>query len=206
MAKKKTKQEEEEPKGLNYHPQDELDEITGLNTNLETEVPEYAALNWADTNNEGVNIPPPRARRDPRKDKDPIEGEDLGLQEDDFLLSRKVTPEDLEAHNEINQEGRLGSNMRDPKDFAGIFTRGASTNEAPKVDTVYGIENNYVTQGEVAARQLLRNCHSRDNQEKSNALHILRSMGLDDEVINEIKSNRNAHDDDDLVQMVGEQL
>ena len=36
------------------------------------------------------------------KDKDPIEGEDLGLDENDFLLSRKVSLKDLEVHNKLN--------------------------------------------------------------------------------------------------------
>jgi len=155
-----------------------------------------------ESNNEGVNIPPARAVRDPRKSKDPLEGEDLGLREGDFLLSRKITSEDLEAHNDIHQDGLLGSNMRHHKDFAEIFSRGVSTDENPKVDTVYGIENNKVDQGEMAAKQLLRNCHSRDNKEKNNAIQVLRTMGLDDDLIQEIKSTSDAHDESKLVAIV----
>lgn len=155
-----------------------------------------------EANNEGINIPPPQAARDPRKDKDPIEGEDLGLREGDFLLSRKITPEDLDAHNDIHQDGLLGSNMRHHKDFGEIFSRGPSTDENPKVDTVYGIENNKIHQSEMAAKQLLRNCHSRDNKEKNNAIQVLKTMGLDDDLIQEIKSTNSAHDDDKLVEIV----
>lgn len=159
-----------------------------------------------ESNNEGVNIPPPQAVRDPRKDKDPIEGEDLGLREGDFLLSRKITPEDLDAHNDIHQDGLLGSNMRHHKDFSEIFSRGPSTDESPKVDTVYGIENNKIYQSEMAAKQLLRNCHSRDNKEKNNAIQVLKTMGLDDDIIKEIKSTSSAHDDDKLVAIVSTYL
>ena len=159
-----------------------------------------------EANNEGVNIPPAYAERDPDKDKDPLEGDDLGLREDDFLLNRKITSTDLEVHHEIHPDGGLGSNMRDPKKFASIFTRGQSTDQAPKVDTAYGIENNGVTQGEVAAKQLLRNCHSRDNAERGNAIHILQKMGLDPDVIQAIKSNSDAHEDSRLVALVGEYL
>ncbi len=159
-----------------------------------------------ESNNEGINIPPARALRDPRKDKDPIEGEDLGLRKGDFLLSRKITPEDLDAHNDIHQDGLLGSNMRHYRDFSEIFSRGVSTDENPKVDTVYGIENNKVDQGEMAAKQLLRNCHSRDGKARNNALHILRPMGLDDDLIQEIKSTSDAHDEDKLVSIVSAYL
>ena len=48
----------------------------------------------------GLNLPPSQGIRDPKKDKDPLEGEDIGLQEDSFLLSRKVSEEDLLVQNE----------------------------------------------------------------------------------------------------------
>lgn len=159
-----------------------------------------------DAANKGVSLPPAYAKRDPKKDKDPLEGEDLGLDEHDFLLSRKVTEIDLEIHNEINEESLLGSNVRKPKEFLSIFTRGKSTNDAPKIDTTLAIENNNLLQKELAAQQILYNYHSRDNKEKYNALNILKELQLDDDIIKEIKSNKNASDDDDLVEILKERL
>lgn len=156
--------------------------------------------------NKGISLPPAYAKRDPKKSKDPLEGEDLGLEENDFLLSRKVTELDLSIHNEINEDGLLGSNVRKPKDFLSIFSRGRSTNEAPKIDTTYAIENNSLVQKELAARQILQNYHSRDNKEKNNALNILKELYLDDDEIKEIKSNRHASDDSDLVELLKELL
>lgn len=156
--------------------------------------------------NKGISLPPAYAKRDPQKDKDPLEGEDLGLDENDFLLSRKVTELDLSVHNEINEDGLLGSNVRKPKDFLSIFSRGKSTNEAPKLDTTYAIENNGLVQKELAARQILHNYHSRDNKEKNNALNILKELYLDDDIIKEIKSKRRASEDDDLVEIIKELL
>lgn len=241
MAKRKIdkKYEEDQVYGLNYQPEDQPQEIVGLNSSTEKEdQDDYLALNNLEevlnkqenendsgtilpateeledskqdqmireineSNNDGVNIPPARAARDPRKDKDPIEGEDLGLTEDHFLLSRKITPEDLKAHSDINTEHLLGSNVDNHKDFSAIFSKGASTDDSPKIDMVYNIEYNTENQHRMAAQQLLRNCYSRDNREKSNAFQVLQSMGLDEDFIKEIKSSRNAYDDDELVEIV----
>lgn len=154
----------------------------------------------------GITIPKAKAVRDPRKSQDPLEGEDLGLEEDDFLLARKVTKEDLEAHNEVNEEGLLGSNIRKPRDFVSIFSRGPSTNESPKIDSSLPILNNKFLQKEVAAIQLLHNYHSKDNKEKSNTLQVFRELYLEEDIIKEIKSDNKAYQDDDLIEILMNRL
>ncbi len=154
----------------------------------------------------GITIPKATAMRDPRKSRDPLEGEDLGLEEDDFLLARKVTKEDLQAHNEVNEEGLLGSNIRKPRDFVSVFSRGPSTNDSPKIDSSFPILNNKFLQKEVAAVQLLHNYHSKDNKEKSNTLQIFRELYLDDDLIKEIKSDSDAYQDEDLIQIIMDRL
>lgn len=154
----------------------------------------------------GITIPKAIAVRDPKKDKDPLEGEDLGLEEDDFLLARKVTKEDLQAHNEVNEEGLLGSNIRKPRDFVSVFSRGPSTNNTPKIDSSVPILNNKDLQKEVAAVQLLHNYHSKDNKEKSNTLQVFKEMYLDDDIIEEISDNSNAYQDDDLIEIIMSRL
>lgn len=154
----------------------------------------------------GVTIPKAIAMRDPRKSQDPLEGEDLGLEEDDFLLARKVTKEDLEAHNEVNEEGLLGSNIRKPRDFVSVFSRGPSTNKTPKIDSSFPILNNKDLQKEVAAVQLLHNYHSKDNKEKNNTLQIFKEMYLDDDIIEEIKDDSKAYQDDDLIEIIMNRL
>ena len=233
MAKKRAgKKYDEEDElldkvSVNYQEEEtDKDELMGINAALERqkeleqdeqqkkEIDEQQQelLEWTqqeeevEAANKGISLPPAIAKRDPKKSKDPLEGEDLGLDENDFLLSRKVTEIDLDVHNEINEESLLGSNVRKPKDFLSIFTRGKSTNEAPKLDTTQAIENNALVQKELAARQILYNYHSRDNKEKYNALNILKELYLDDDIIKEIKSNRNASDDDDLVEILKELL
>lgn len=154
----------------------------------------------------GITIPKATAMRDPKKSHDPLEGEDLGLEEDDFLLARKVTKEDLEAHNEVNEEGLLGSNIRKPRDFVNVFSRGPSTNKSPKIDSSLPILNNKDLQKEVAAVQLLHNYHSKDNKEKSNTLQVFREMYLDDDIIDEIKDDNKAYQDEDLIQIIMNRL
>ena len=150
----------------------------------------------------GVTIPKAIALRDPKKSQDPLEGEDLGLEADDFLLARKVTKEDLEAHNEVNEEGLLGSNIRNPRDFISVFSRGPSTNKSPKIDSSVQILNNKDLQKEVAAVQLLHNYHSKDNKEKNNALQVFRELYLDDDIIKEIAEDNKAYEDEDLIQII----
>ncbi|MCH2023406.1 MAG: hypothetical protein MK207_13100 [Saprospiraceae bacterium] len=150
----------------------------------------------------GYNIPVAQAQRDPKKDKDPIEGEDLGLQEDDFLLSRKVSKEDLYLHNQMQDEELLGSTESKPKDFMDVFNRGPSTNNSPKVDTTKDIENNAMVQKEVAAKQLLRNFHSSDSTEKANTENILSELKIDTELIKEIEEDKSAYKNDNLIDII----
>lgn len=159
-----------------------------------------------DAASSGVTIPKAIAMRDPRKSKDPLEGEDLGLEEDDFLLARKVTQEDLEAHNQVNEEGLLGSNIRKPRDFVSVFSRGPSTNDSPKVDSSIPILNNKFLQKEVAAVQMLHNYHSKDNKERNNALQIFKELYLDEDIIKEIKEDNKAYQDEDLIQIIMDRL
>jgi hypothetical protein len=154
----------------------------------------------------GITIPKATAVRDPKKSQDPLEGEDLGLEEDDFLLARKVTKEDLQAHNEVNEDGLLGSNIRKPRDFVSVFSRGPSTNKTPKIDSSFPILNNKDLQKEVAAVQMLHNYHSKDNKEKSNALQLFKELYLDDDIIDEIQDDQNAYEDEDLIQIIMDRL
>lgn len=156
--------------------------------------------------NKGITIPPAKAQRDPKKDKDPIEGEDLGVDENDFLLSRKVTEKDLEIHNKLNKEQLLGSNVRKPRDFMEVFRRGPSSKETPKIDTMYSIENNQLIQKEVAATQLLRNYHSKDNKEKNNMHHLLLELNLEEDLIKEIKEDKNAYKNQNLIDVIKEMI
>lgn len=233
MAKKRAskiyKEEEEllEKLAINgIHTDHEEDELMGINTALEKDKErsvtvddeqqqqeEQLALLKAqekdgetETAAKGVTLPPAKAKRDPKMDKDPIEGEDLGLEEHDFLLSRKVTQKDLEIHNKVNQEGLLGSNVRKPRDLISIFTRGMSSNETPKVDSSYMIENNQLVRKEVAAKQLLRNYHSKDNKEKYNAIHLFHELRFSEELIEEIKTDKKAYLNEDLITIIKELL
>jgi len=234
MAKKRAKKiydEEEDPlqkRSINGVFKDkEEEEVMGINAALEqetnnseylseeeeaikTQQAELLKEQQEDAEKEaaskGITIPKAKAGRDPRKSQDPLEGEDLGLEEDDFLLARKVTKEDLEAHNEVNEEGLLGSNIRKPRDFVSIFSRGPSTNESPKIDSSLPILNNKFLQKEVAAIQLLHNYHSKDNKEKSNALQVFRELYLEEDIIKEIKSDNKAYQDDDLIEIIMNRL
>lgn len=155
---------------------------------------------------QGLNLPAAEQKRDPKKDKDPIEGEDLGLVENDFLLSRKVSKEDFDLHANVNEEALLGSNERKPKDFLNVFQRGPSTKNQPKVDTSADIENNAVVQKEIAAKQVLRNYHSNDSSEKGNALNIFKELKLDKDIIKEIKEDKRAHQNQNLIEIIRELL
>ena len=170
----------------------------------ETEIIAEAKFQLADEEgaSKGFNIPAAKAERDPNKDKDPIEGEDLGLQEDDFLLSRKVSKEDLFIHNQMQDEALLGSTESKPKDFMNVFNRGPSTKNTPKVDTTNDIENNALVQKEVAAKQLLRNFHSRDSTEKANTENILSELKIDTELIKEIEEDKSAYKNDNLIDII----
>ncbi|MDC0230808.1 hypothetical protein OAK19_02490 [Aureispira] len=150
----------------------------------------------------GYNIPVAQAGRDTNKDKDPIAGEDLGIQEDDFLLSRKVSKEDLFAHNQMQDEELLGSTENKPKDFMNVFNRGPSSKNTPKVDTTNDIENNAMVQKEVAAVQLLRNFHSKDSTEKANTENILSELKIDTDLIKEIEEDKSAYKNDNLIDII----
>lgn len=234
MAKKRAskiyKEDEEElleKHAINgIHMDHEDDELMGINTALEQDkersttideeqqqqTKQLALLKAQQQDGEtesaakGVTLPPAKAKRDPKMDKDPIEGEDLGLEEHDFLLARRVTQKDLEIHNKVNQEGLLGSNVRKPRDLLSIFTRGMSSNETPKVDSSYMIENNKLVQKEVVAIQLLRNYHSRDNKEKYNTMHLFSELRLSEELIEEIKEDKKAYQNEDLITIIKELL
>jgi hypothetical protein len=195
--------------------EEEEEETLTEDTKEEEEEPEEETIDLAEIKqkkaeeegkSQGIKIPVAKANRDPKKDKDPIEGEDLGLVENDFLLSRKVSKEDLEIHNKMSDEALLGSNERKPKDFMNVFSRGPSTKEQPKVDTSVSIENNALIQKEVAAKQLLRNYHSKDNKEKDNTNNILTELKLDEEIIKEIKEDKKAYQNENLIEILKELL
>jgi len=225
MAKKLAKTHDEEEKklklALNNEREDNVleDEPLGLNAldeekkqeeeEDETKSEELAKLldeEKKDENNTGRPIPTPKAKRNPKKDIDPLEGDDLGVKEHDFLLKRKVEAEDLEAHMEINEEQFLGSNAETVDDFLEIFKRGASSKTQPKIDTSFNIENNEELQRELAAKQLLRNFHSRDSTEKYNTNLILDELEIEEELMEEIEENSEAYQDEALVQKIRDLL
>jgi len=195
-------EKEKEEKSHTEEDQDHESHEDRLAQEIETLEQEQLEKAEVEAASKGVKVPEPQARRDPKKDKDPIEGKDLGLTENDFLLSRKVTIKDLEVHNEMNQEALLGSNVRKPKDFLSVFSRGPSSKDNPKVDTMYDIENNQVVQNHVAAKQLLHNYHSKDSTERANTLNIFLELNLDKEVLKEIKADQNAHKNKDLIETI----
>ena len=154
----------------------------------------------------GLNLPPSQGIRDPKKDKEPLEGEDIGLQEDSFLLSRKVSEEDLLVQNELNDEMLLGSNESKADDMLQIFRKGKSTKNQPKLDTTYNIENNATEQKKITSRQILTNYHSSDSSARSNALNILQELKIDEEVIGQIDEDENAFQNMDLIELIKNKL
>lgn len=154
----------------------------------------------------GLNLPPSHGIRDPKKDKDPLEGEDIGLQEDSFLLSRKVSEEDLLVQNDLNDEMLLGSNESKADDLLQIFRKGKSSKNQPKLDTTYNIENNATEQKKITSRQILTNYHSSDSTARSNALNILQELKIDEEVIGQIDEDENAHENMDLIELIKNKL
>lgn len=154
----------------------------------------------------GLNLPPSQGIRDPKKDKDPLEGEDIGLQEDSFLLSRKVSEEDLLVQNELNDEMLLGSNESKADDMLQIFRKGKSSKNQPKLDTTYNIENNATEQKKITSRQILTNYHSSDSSARSNALNILKELKIDEEVIGQIDEDENAFQNMDLIELIKNKL
>lgn len=193
--------EKEKEKEVEKTPEAELEQEASKKE-LKTEENKYANINKA----KGIKVPPPKALRNPKKDKDPLEGEDLGLKEDDFLLTRKITEQDLDVHNKANKKELLGSNVRKSKDLVNVFSRGPSTDEKPKMDTMYAIENNDVMQKEIAAKQLLRNYHSSNNKESNNMKRILKELKVDEEVMKQIKDDKKADKNEKLIDIIKELL
>lgn len=214
MAKRrmyKQYEEEEQRRRLrSVNSEEELQKFNGLtsvnnamemestrNVNAEEEESEQPKLR-------GAMLPKAQGERDPRMDKDAIEEEHLGLSEDNFLISRKVSPQDLEAHADLEEREFLGSNMRKAKDFASIFGRGQSSEEHPKIDLTYNIENNTPFRKELMAKQLLRNFHSRNLSEVKNARRILKELRIDEELLEAIKEDQKAHENEDFIQQLGD--
>ncbi|MCP4439480.1 MAG: hypothetical protein GY810_11110 [Aureispira sp.] len=148
----------------------------------------------------GLSIPEAKAKRDPKMDIDPLEGEDLGLDEDDFLADREVNPLDLKAHMKLKKKDLLGSNVRRPRDFASIFDKGKSSKEDPKLDLGYSIHHNTPFKKELIAQQLLRNYHSTESREVANTERIFKEFQLDEETLEEIKTDTLAHENEELIE------
>lgn len=198
--------EEEEQQKMSINRALEKEKETNQLDKKEESTAEQAAKVEKENLAKGIKIPSAEALRDPQKDKSPIEGEDLGLQENDFLLSRKITEKDLELHNSVNKEALLGSNVRKYRDFMNVFSRGQSSKEKPKVDTMYSIENNQAVQKKIAAKQLLRNYHSQNNKEKNNTLQIFTELRIEDELLTNIKEDKKAFENDNLIDLIKELL
>lgn len=208
----KDKEQEEDVQSINNALDEEEERTTDVEEQEQLEEERIALLEEQqriaeeESAGKGFNLPTARAQRDPSKNKDPLEGEDLGLMENDFLISRKVSLEDLEFHNKMNEEALLGSNVRKLKDFMEIFERGSSSEESPKIDTMYNIENNRPIRQELVVVQILRNYHSKNNLEKNNAWQIIKELKLDDELIKRIKDNDDAHEDRYLIDVIKERI
>lgn len=148
----------------------------------------------------GLLIPEAKAKRDPKMDIDPLEEEDLGLEEGDFLADREVQSRDLEAHMELKKKGFLGSNTRRPREFTSIFDKGKSSKDDPKLDLGYRIHHNTPLKKELIAQQLLRNYHSKESSEVSNTKRIFQEFQLDEETLEAIKTDTMAHENEDLIE------
>ena len=143
-------------------------------------------------------------QRDPKIDKEPIVADDLGLDDTEFLLDRKVHKNDLKKHIHIHKKNFLGSNVRKPRDFAAIFAKGKSSPEAPKIDLAYDIQQNPNFKRELIAMQLLRNYQSKDMLEERNAEKILKSLKLlkDEDFVDELESDKKAYKNKGLIGMI----
>ncbi len=183
--------EEEGPISVNRALEKEREEQTangGKNaTNVDDEevleqlresVTEHQGEQKRQTGGKGKLVPLAKEERNIELDKEPIEEKDLGLGDDDFLLSRKVSKRDLLSHIDAQEKQFLGSNLRKARDFAAIFDRGQSSPEDPKLDLDYSLRQNPELRRQLIAQQLLRNYYSEKEQEQRNANAILKELKL----------------------------
>lgn len=205
MAKKRTSRQYDEEEmrygKMSINSEDQLQNMgkTAINNliptgniNVEEEDDEQEKMN-------GAMLPKSKGERDPSMDEGPIEGEDLGVKEDSFLMDRKVSKEDLEAHARLEKRDFLGSNVRKPRDFAAMFGKGKSSEQNPKIDVDYSIDNNTPFRKELMAKQLLRNIHSRDVDDVKNTKRIFKEFKLEDELVDAILEDKNAYKNDDFI-------
>ncbi|MCH2044360.1 MAG: hypothetical protein MK212_09445 [Saprospiraceae bacterium] len=211
MAKKRaSKQYEEEEMQydkMSINSEDQIqdtDELTSVNSlipkgniNVEEDDDEQEKM-------KGAMLPKPKGERDPKMDEEPIEGEDLGVKEDSFLMDRKVSKEDLEAHARLEKRDFLGSNVRKPRDFAAMFGKGKSSEQNPKIDVDYSIDNNTPFRKELMAKQLLRNAHSRDIDDVKNTKRIFNEFKLEEELIDAILEDKEAYKNNDFITQLQE--
>ena len=54
------------------------------------------------------------------------------------------------------------------------------------------------------AKQLLRNFHSRNLSEVKNARRILKELRIDEELLEAIKEDQKAHENEDFIQQLGD--
>lgn len=148
----------------------------------------------------GLLVPEAQAKRDPTMDIDPLEEEDLGLEEGDFLADREVNSNDLEAHMELKDKDFLGSHARRPREFASIFDKGKSSKEDPKLDFGYRIDHNTPLKKELIAQQLLRNYHSQESSEVANTDRIFQEFQLDEETLEAIQTDTLAYQNEELIE------
>jgi hypothetical protein len=157
----------------------------------------------------GKSMPVLRRRRSSSKDKDGQSPtpEDMGLAEnDEFLLTRKVSAVDLRRHQDVNVKGFLGANFRRPRDFIKMFGRGLSSAEAPKLDLSYNVEANPNLKKQLISEQALCNLHSRVAREAAFAEQILKELGFSKEQIEAFEKDEQAFRDEETVEEVTEVL
>ena len=148
----------------------------------------------------GKQLPVAKELRDTEKDSIPIEEDDLGLPEESYLISRKVTKKDLMLQNETQEKQFLGANVRKLRDFVSIFDKGLSSKASPKIDMNYQISQNPILRKELVAQQLLRNYKSKNGFEHRNTKAIFKELNLleDEEFKDSIDLNE-AHQNESLI-------
>lgn len=156
----------------------------------------------------GKSMPLLKYLRDPKKDKQPISPEDMGMKEEDaFLTTRQVDIEDLQRHQQVNRKGFLGSNFRKPGDFMRMFDKGPSTKQQPKLDLKNNLDNNPLLKKTLIAQQILCNLKSENRRERVMMEKLLKDMDLDAEIMEELLQTEHTEEQEErLVEFLKEKI
>lgn len=135
----------------------------------------------------GKALPLLKYMRNSKKDKQPITPEQLGMdEEDNFLTSRQLDANDLQAHQKVNKKGFLGTNFKKPADFMRMFDKGPSTKQQPKLDLKNNLEQNPLIKKTLIAQQILCNLKSEERRERVMMEKLLKDMDLDEEIMEQL--------------------